>query len=130
MTATGIDSLASGSDTAERTRIAAPPVPSGAAPDIEPDTQSDQEGAVRQRVAASGPTSSQQSRPTELGADPIASPEQPPKPLIKRAEFWTALVAWVGGRVEGARRWGRPRAGWGAVTDMTFKAEAGPSPAI
>ena len=68
MTATGIDSLASGSDTAERTRIAAPPAPSGAAPDIEPDT-------------------------TEPGADPIASPEQPHKPLIKRAEFWTAIVA-------------------------------------
>src|SRR6266853_1774991 len=78
MTATGIDSLASGSDTAERSRIAAPPAPGGAASDIEPDT-------------------------TELGADPIASPEQP---------YLQSLFV------------------WGAVTDMTFKAEAGPSPAI
>ena len=130
MTATGIDSLASGSDTAERTRIAAPPVPSGAAPDIEPDTRSDQQGAVRQRVAASGPTSSQQSRPTELGADPIASPEQPHKPLIKRAEFWTALVALVFVLIEANQPYLQSLFVWGAVTDMTFKAEAGPSPAI
>ncbi|TMH74373.1 MAG: glycosyl transferase family 51, partial [Betaproteobacteria bacterium] len=105
MTATGIDSLASGSDTAERTRIAAPPAPSGAAPDIEPDT-------------------------TELGADPIASPEQPHKPLIKRAEFWTAIVALGLVLMEANQPYLQSLFVWGAVTDMTFKAEAGPSPAI
>src|SRR5438445_4823373 len=105
MTATGIDSLASGSDTAERTRIAAPPAPSGAAPDIEPDT-------------------------TEPGADPIASPEQPHKPLIKRAEFWTAIVALGLVLMEANQPYLQSLFVWGAVTDMTFKAEAGPSPAI
>jgi membrane peptidoglycan carboxypeptidase len=67
---------------------------------------------------------------TDPSADAPASPERPRKWLIWRAEFWVALLAVSLVLLEADQPYVQSLFVWHAVTDMTFKVEPGPSPAI
>jgi membrane peptidoglycan carboxypeptidase len=63
-------------------------------------------------------------------SEPAGAPEPPRKALIRRAEFWVALLALTMVLVEVNLPYLQSLFVWGAVTDMTFKVEAGKSPSI
>ena len=72
-------------------------------------------------------------RNAEHGSEAAAGagpPEPPRKRLIRRAEFWVALLALTMVLVETNLPYLQSLFVWGAVTDMTFKVEPGKSPAI
>ncbi|HEX4585803.1 MAG TPA: transglycosylase domain-containing protein [Burkholderiaceae bacterium] len=61
---------------------------------------------------------------------PVAPAPRPGKRLIVRAEFWFAVLACLIVLLEANRPYLESLFVWGAVTDMTFKVQSGPSPAI
>jgi membrane peptidoglycan carboxypeptidase len=106
----------------------------GAAGDSRLDSRA---GVVSERSAASGSgTSSPAPRRSSDGAEQAPEtagagpPEAPRKALFKRAEFWVALLALTMVLVEVNLPYLQSLFVWGAVTDMTFKVEAGKSPSI
>src|SRR4029077_2022834 len=66
----------------------------------------------------------------ELAGSPAAPVARPQRALILRAEFWVSLLALSMVMLEADMPYVQSLFVWGAVTDMTFKVEAGPSPAI
>ena len=67
---------------------------------------------------------------SDTAADAAESRQRSRKPLILRAEFWTAVLAVGMVLLEADEPYLQPLVVWGAVTDMTFKVEPGPSPTI
>jgi membrane peptidoglycan carboxypeptidase len=87
------------------------------------------------RERAPGPnetTSTTQSHAGEHASEAggAGPPEQPRKALIRRAEFWVALVALAMVLVEVNLPYLQSLFAWQAASDMTFKVEAGKSPSI
>jgi membrane peptidoglycan carboxypeptidase len=68
--------------------------------------------------------------PLPSPADPAPAAAGPRKPLILRAEFWTSLLAVGIVLLQADEPYVQSLLVWGAVTDMTFQVEAGPSPTI
>jgi membrane peptidoglycan carboxypeptidase len=104
---------------------------SGAEPDspvVGRPTSGGDASADASAVATGQPTSS--SAAPQLPAEGPASSQQPRKALIWRSEFWVTLLAVGMVLLEADMPYLQSLFVWGAVTDMTFKVEPGPSPAI